>query len=206
MDNNYSLMDIAAVAGGNTGFGGNNIVTLLLLFALCGNGNGFFGNNRSEDTLERAIDLNSIQNGQRDIAADVQRTAYEQIGATKDASYNNLSEIRDLESAVTTGNSNILNNLTAMQAIMQNCCCETKQAIMENRYLDAQNAAAINTNTTAQVQKILDALAQNKIDALQAQVSELKTQNMFCGIPRINPYGYGVYAYEQNRQCCGGGY
>lgn len=207
MDNNYSLMDIAAVAGGNTGFGGNNnIVTLLLLFALCGNGNGFFGNNRSEDTLERAIDLNSIQNGQRDIAADVQRTAYEQIGATKDAAYNNLSEIRDLESAVTTGNSNILNNLTAMQAIMQNCCCETKQAIMENRYLDAQNTAVINSNTTAQVQKILDALAQNKIDALQAQVSELKTQNMFCGIPRINPYGYGVYAYEQNRQCCGGGF
>lgn len=33
---------------------------------------------------------------------------------------------------------------------------------------------------------------QNKIESLQAQVSELKTQNMFCGVPRISPYGYGV--------------
>lgn len=46
--------------------------------------------------------------------------------------------------------------------------------------------------TPQQAQKILDALAQNKIESLQAQVSELKTQNMFCGVPRISPYGYGV--------------
>lgn len=49
-----------------------------------------------------------------------------------------------------------------------------------------------NRNTTAQTQKILDALAQDKIESLQAQISELKTQNMFCGVPRISPYGYGV--------------
>lgn len=48
------------------------------------------------------------------------------------------------------------------------------------------------TLAAAQTQKILDALAQNKIESLQAQVSELKTQNMFCGVPRISPYGYGV--------------
>ncbi len=63
------------------------------------------------------------------------------------------------------------------------------------------NTAAINATTTAQTQKILDAMAQNKIDSLQAQVSELKTQNMFCGVPRINPYGYGVYPY--NNMGCG---
>lgn len=61
----------------------------------------------------------------------------------------------------------------------------------------ANGIASVNAVTTAQTQKILDAMAQNKIDALQAQVSELKTQNMFCGIPRINPYGYGVYPYNQ---------
>lgn len=59
-------------------------------------------------------------------------------------------------------------------------------------YMPMQNTASINENTTAQTQKILDALAQNKIESLQAQVSELKTQNMFCGVPRISPYGYGV--------------
>lgn len=65
------------------------------------------------------------------------------------------------------------------------------------------NTAAINENTTAQTQKILDALAQNKIESLQAQVTELKTQNMFCGIPRINPYGYNVVPNFTNCGCQG---
>ena len=43
-------------------------------------------------------------------------------------------------------------------------------------------------------------IQQNKIETLQAQVNELKTQNMFCGIPRINPYGYQVVP---NPTCCG---
>lgn len=37
-------------------------------------------------------------------------------------------------------------------------------------------------------------MSQQQFETLkqQAQVSELKTQNMFCGVPRISPYGYGV--------------
>lgn len=65
-------------------------------------------------------------------------------------------------------------------------------------------AAATNATTIAQTQKILDAMAQNKIDSLQAQVNRLETQNMFCGIPRINPYGYGVYPYANNCNSCPG--
>lgn len=69
---------------------------------------------------------------------------------------------------------------------------KNKQATADLKYSAAMNTASINENTTAQTQKILDALAQDKIESLQAQVSELKTQNMFCGVPRISPYGYGV--------------
>lgn len=80
----------------------------------------------------------------------------------------------------------------ALSSQLANCCCENKQATADLKYSAAMNTASINENTTAQTQKILDALAQDKIEALQAQVSELKTQNMFCGVPRISPYGYGV--------------
>jgi len=66
-----------------------------------------------------------------------------------------------------------------------------------------KNDVSINATTVAQTQKILDAMAQNKIDALQSEVNTLKTQNMFCGIPRINPYGYGVYAYNNGCNGCG---
>lgn len=55
-----------------------------------------------------------------------------------------------------------------------------------------QNTATLSAQINALAQK----MDQNKIESLQAQVSELKTQNMFCGIPRINPYGYGVYPYN----------
>lgn len=205
MDSTYSLSDIAA-ASGSEGFGGNNAWVLILLFAMIFSGGGFgFGNNsgnaaRAED-IQRAVDLNSIQNGQAGIAADVQRGIYEINGATKDAAYNNLSEIRDVGAAVATSGANIINNLTAMQAQLQNCCCETKSAIMENRYLDAQNTAAINANTTAQVQRVLDSIAQNKVDSLQAQVSELKTQSMLCGVPKVSPYLYGVYPYNNGCGC-----
>ncbi len=63
------------------------------------------------------------------------------------------------------------------------------------------NTAAINANTTAQTQKILDALAQNKIDALQNKVNQLELQNAVAGVVRYpnqttycsgaNPFGCG---------------
>ena len=166
--------------------GGGGCWWLIVLFLFAFMGNGMWGNGTNaslltQADLQRAIDLNSIQNGQRDIEARVQEVGSELTSTVKDSSYNNLSEIRDLGVSINSGFAN-----------MQQCCCDTKQMIMQNRYEDAINTANINANTTTQTQKILDAMAQNKIDSLQAQVSELKTQQMFCGVPRISPYGYGV--------------
>lgn len=48
----------------------------------------------------------------------------------------------------------------------------------------AIDTAAINATTTAQTQKILDALAQNKIESLQAQVNQLYIDKQLCGIVR----------------------
>lgn len=180
---NMSLSDIAAVTKDNDFNGAGGWIWIIVLFLFM-YGNGWNGNNASlltQADLQRAIDLNSIQNGQRDIEARVQEVGGELASTVKDSSYNNLSEIRDLGMAINTGFAN-----------QQNCCCEVKQAIMENRYDNAINTASVNANTTAQTQKVLDALTQNKIDSLQAQITELKTQNMFCGVPRISPYGYGV--------------
>lgn len=210
MDGNYTLSDIAAATGGECGFGGNGAWVLILLFAMIFGGNGFgFGGNRvgeayaTQADIQRAVDLNSIQAGQADLAADIQRTNYEQIAATKDAAYNNLSETRDLQAVTNAGFANIQNALTAGFAQQAQCCCDVKSAIMENRYLDAQNTAAINANTTAAMQKVLDTIQADKIATLTAEVSDLKTQSMFCGIPKINPYGYGVYPYREGCGCAG---
>lgn len=194
MENNgLSLADIASVTKDHDGaFGSDGLWIFALLILLFGGNGGFgFGNNNGLAETDLNL-LNAIQNGQRDISSDVQRTAYENMATTKDASYNNLSEIRDVQASVATNGANIINALTAMQANQQNCCCETKSMILENRYLDAQNTASINANTTAQTQKVLDAISQNKVEALQARVSELELANAMSNVPRINPYGYGI--------------
>ena len=59
------------------------------------------------------------------------------------------------------------------RAHQQECCCNILRAI-----------DATNYNTTAQVQKVLDALSANKIEALQSKVSELELAQALNGVVR----------------------
>ncbi len=176
MDNGMSLSDIAAVTRDGDGLGGGAWWVIILLLAL--GGNGLWGNRGvaealTQGDLQRAIDLNSIQNGQRDIEARVQEVGGETATTVKDAAYNNLSEIRDVQAAMAAGFAN-----------QQTCCCETQRAIDGVNYNGANNTAAINANTTAQVQKVLDALSQNRMAEMQSQINQLQMQNAMCGVVR----------------------
>lgn len=188
MENGYNLSDIAAVSGGmgGLGAGGGGAWVLIILFAMIfGNGGfGGWGNGAAALThgdLQRAIDLNSVQEGQRDIEARVQEVGAESVSAIKDAAYNNLSEIRDIGATVNAG-----------FAAQQKCCCETLRDIDGVNYNGAINTASINANTTAQTQKILDAIAGNRMADMQNQINQLQLQAALCGIPRTTPYGYGI--------------
>lgn len=69
----------------------------------------------------------------------------------------------------------------------------------EGRSLQGQLSDAkyeLAGTVTTQTQKILDAMAADKIGSLQAEVSELKMQAAMGGIPRINPYAYGLMQYS----------
>lgn len=200
---NFSLADIGALLGNRdnslNGFGGSGVWVLVILFALIfGNGGfGFGGNGERAATVgdvQRATDFQSLERQNNETVAAVRQSAYDTAGAIKDGHYNILGELRDLQSATANG-----------FARQQECCCEGLRAIDGVNYNAAMNTAAINANTTAQTQKILDALSQNKIDTLQAQVNELKMQGMFCGIPRISPYGYGIIPQFASCGGCGCG-
>lgn len=67
--------------------------------------------------------------------------------------------------------------------IMQNAA-EINAGIAQNRYDAAMNTAAINANTAAQTQKILDAISQNKIESLQNQVNQLQLAQAVAGVVR----------------------
>ena len=185
MDNGYSLSDIAAVSNEN-GFGGGNAWILILLFAMIFGGGGFgFGGRGDYGTYATAASQQEILFGQQ----------FQNLDNKMDRLGNGIAD------ATFAVNNSVKDGNYATQTAIKDCCCTTQRNTDALRYDMAQGFANTNAVTTAQTQKILDALAQNKIDSLQAQVSELKTQNMFCGIPRINPYGYGVYPYATNAGC-----
>ena len=77
--------------------------------------------------------------------------------------------------------------------------------IAQNRFDGALNTAAINANMTAQTQKILDTIQQDKIDALRNRVNQLETQNLMAGVvkyPMSSVYSVGASPFCN----CNGGF
>ena len=80
--------------------------------------------------------------------------------------------------------------------------------IAQSRYDGAMNTAAINANTTAQTQRILDQLAENKIEALQSKINSLELQNAMAGVlryPNSWTYNAGVNPFCNTGCGCGCG-
>ena len=109
-------------------------------------------------------------------------------------------------------------NSSVQQAIanQNECCCSTKLLLQEgfagvnaniaqNRYDAALNTAAINANTTAQTQKILDAITGNRMADMQSQINALELQNQLASVVRYpNNTFYAVPSPCFNTGCgCG---
>lgn len=173
--------------GGNDGcgFGGNGFVWAFLIFALLGFGGfGNFGGRgmpmpmdngklATKDDLANQFNFAALERQNNEIVAEVRNGTNETVSAIKDASYNNLMETRDVQAAVAAGFTG-----------MQKCCCETQRNIDSVNYNNAINTAAINANTVAQTQKVLDAISQNKFDAMQSRINQLELQSAMCGVVR----------------------
>ena len=56
--------------------------------------------------------------------------------------------------------------------------------IAQSRYDAALNTAAINATTTAQTQKILDAITGNRMAEMQQQINALELQNQLASVVR----------------------
>jgi hypothetical protein len=192
MDNALTASDVALLNRNNDdGWGNNGFMWIFALLILFWGGNGAWGgNNRNgepvtEAGLCNAMNFNDLQN------------AVGRLGDT--VNQNQMSINRDLCTGLSALNSAILEN----RFTNKECCCQTQQNILENRYLAAQNTAEINANTTAQTQKILDAICGNRIADMQNQINTLQLQAQLGNVVRY-PNGF-TYA-AQNPFCnCGCG-
>ena len=189
--------------GGGFGFGGNDMMGILFLVLLLGGGfgggwgnRGAFGTEAIQNQMQQGFDNQNSMANQREILAATNQVYHDITGYVGDK-YAELD--RD-----------VLGIGSTLQQVMANqnqCCCSTLRAIDGVNYANAQNTAAINATTTAQTQKILDALAENKIEALRGRINQLELNNAVAGVvryPTATTYSSGMSPFCNCGSCgCG---
>lgn len=174
METGYSLSDIATASNGGMLGGSNEFIWIFALLILFGGGNFGWGN-RNGDFSQFATSAS-----QNEIL----------LGQKFDSLSRQINQVGDgLCSSTYALNNSIMGEGRALQTQLAECCCTTQRGIDSVNYNGAINTAAINANTTAQTQKILDAICQNKIETLQGQVNQLQMQNAMAGVVRY-PNGW----------------
>lgn len=153
----YNLAD----RGYDMGFGGSGmwLFALLILFGLGGNGFGRGERAATTEDLASGFNFSGVNNKLNEITAGIAGVNQNLGNAICSSTYELASKI-------------------------DNCGCTTQRAIDSVKFDMANYSSAINANTTAQTQKILDAISQSKIESLQAQVSKLQLEQALCGVVR----------------------
>lgn len=189
--NGYSLADIGALMG-NGANGEMSWISILLLFVLMGGGRGFgfggfgggfgpgFGGPQyaTSNEVQRGFDNQNTMANQREILTAVTNGTAQAVGATNQVFHDLVGYVGDKYAEL---DRDVLGVSAAVQQSIANqnaCCCDTKMLIQEtaaqNRYDALKNANDLAAVTIGQTQKILDAMAQNKIEALQSKVQALE--------------------------------
>ena len=190
MDSTNGITPVMPVGGMGDGFGGNSFVWIFgLLILLClfngGFGGGFGGNsNAVQADVNRGFDNQNLQAQTRDILAAVTSGTAQTIAASTQNAANAITAIKDGNASIIREFGNVETALTALGGKQQECCCEQLRAIDGVNYNAAMNTAAINATTTAQTQKILDAIMGNRMADMQSRINALELQQAVAGVVR----------------------
>ena len=188
------------------GWGDSSFFWIFALLILANGGFGGWGNNNFANAIgyENLATSNEVQRGfdnqnsmanQRDILAAVNSGTAQAVAATNQTFHDTLGIIQNRYDELARDVSGLAVGQAQALANQNECCCSTKQMILEsgaginaniaqNRYEAAMNTAAINANTTAQTQKILDAITGNRMADMQQQITALELQNQLASVVR----------------------
>ena len=203
MDGSTGVTPVMNV-GGDSMFGNGfmGIFGLIVLLAIIngGLGGGFGGGNNGVNALnadmQRGFDQQNTMYQTGNILTAVNNGTAQAIAASTANATNAINAIKDGNAALIREFGTVESALTALSGKMQECCCSTNMAIMQNNYDGAMRDAATNANFTAQIQSVKDMVYQNKIEALQAQVSQLQLQAATSNVlrfPNAWTYAGGVF-------------
>ena len=210
---NTGITPVMPVGGMGDGFGGSgSFIWLFAILALMWGGNGFgFGGNGNgnfnavQADVNRGFDNQNLQAQTRDILSAVTAGTAQTVATTNQVYHDTVAALNDKYGELQRDMAGLAVGQANLLAKENECCCAQLRAIDGVNYNAAMNTAAINANTTAQTQKILDALAQSKIDALQNKVNQLELQNAVAGVVRYPTSS--AYSAGANPFCaCGCGF
>lgn len=173
-----SAADLAAVLGNdNEGFGGNNGWWIILLFILLGGwGNNGWGGNYGG--------AGSVGGNELYPWMEIQQTQFNGFSGLTNAVTNGFA---NAETAATARQMADMNQMFGLSQQFAECCCENRLGLANLGADIAREACAdraavsdgvrdILANQTASVQRILDQMCQDKIDAKNEEIANLRQQ------------------------------
>ena len=182
----------------NMGFDG--LIFLFAILCLFGGGGFGFGGNGNTNALsadmQRGFDTQNLQAQTRDILGAVNAGTAQTVAGTNQTFHDSLMANQGLYNELARDISALGRAHANLLANQNECCCSTKQLIMQSNYEGAMRDAATNANFTAQIQSVKDMIAQNKIEALQAEVSKLQLAQATSGMLRFpNSWSYDAGSF-----------
>ena len=210
--------------GGSDGFGGNSFMWIFGLLILLGlfNGGGFgnfnngaanalgFENLATSNEVQRGFDNQNQLANEREILAAVNSGTAQAVAATNQTFHDTLGIIQNRYDELARDISDVRVAQAQTLANQNECCCATKQLILEK---SAETDAAIAQNKydmsmqMAQMEARLAAkMDANEIQSLRDQVNKLQIDQATAGMLRFpNNWSYGAGPFPPIFGNCGCG-
>lgn len=195
----------------NSMFGSSGLEGLIYLavigmfFGWGGNGFGFgnnagaalAGNLATQNDVQRGFDTAALQDQSRDILSAVNAGTAQSVAATNQVYHDIVSTVGDKYSELARDIAAVQVSQAQSIANQNECCCSTKQLIMQNTSDINANLAQNKFDTMMAMagmeQRLTSKMDQNKIEDLQAQVNQLQLAQATAGMMRFpNSWSYGA--------------
>ena len=202
-DSDFSLSDIVTALGGKDS-GGVSMLMIVILFLFVvmfmGRGDrnpGYQPQYATQQDVQSTAQYGNLLDGNRDLANLITAGTAQGVAATNQAKYDNINVAKDIQMALSAQIGDVKGMEQSILSNQNECCCSTKMLIAEtgaglSRQIDQakyDNALAL----AGMEQRLTSKMDQNKIEALQNQVNELRLAQATAGMLRFpNSWTYGA--------------
>lgn len=214
MENSMSLADIAAVTkGNNNSFMGSDFGGIFGLLVLLGIMNGGFGGwgggpgrmpppdntqYATSNEVQRGFDHLDSTNQQREILTAVTTAGTNGIAATKEAQYETIGVIKDVQVALTAEQGRIETQANAILAKLNECCCNIMRGQDAIKYDALEHENRIRHDIADSERRLTELLRTDKIQRLEQEVADLKLDRALSGVvryPTTAAYDAGAWPF-----------